>query len=160
MERQVQVYYGDGQGKTTAAVGQCIKEASTGRQVIIIQFLKGKDTEELSSLLKLEPEIKLFRFEKETESFAELSEDGKREEEGNIRNGFNFAKKVLETGECDLLVLDEVLGLLDYHIISEEDLIQLIQLLGENHKLILTGLHLPKALLPYVGAASEIRFIK
>lgn len=49
-QRIVQVYYGSGKGKTSAAVGQCIRAAGLGQSVIIIQFLKGKDAEEFSFL--------------------------------------------------------------------------------------------------------------
>lgn len=65
----VQVFYGPGKGKTSAAVGQCIRAASLGQSVIIIQFLKGKDAEEFNFLERLEPDIKLFRFENLEESY-------------------------------------------------------------------------------------------
>jgi cob(I)alamin adenosyltransferase len=68
-KRIVQVFYGPGKGKTSAAVGQCIRAASLGQSVIIIQFLKGKDAEEFNFLERLEPDIKLFRFEKSEESY-------------------------------------------------------------------------------------------
>ena len=61
-KRIVQIYYGNGKGKTTAAMGQSIRAASKGLRTIIIQFLKGKDSQEFSYLKKLEPDIKLFRF--------------------------------------------------------------------------------------------------
>ncbi len=107
----VQIYYGTGKGKTSAAVGQCIRAASQGLSVIIIQFLKGKEAEEFNFLGKLEPEIKLFRFEKAERSYDLLLASQQKDERKNILNGFNFAKKVIDTGECDVLVLDEVLGL-------------------------------------------------
>lgn len=160
MSKEVQVFYGNGQGKTSAAIGQCIKEASMGHQVIVIQFLKGKDLDEFSFLVKMEPEIKLFRFEKEPDCFSSLSEEAKEEEKKNILNGFNFAKKVVETGECDLLVLDEALGLIDYNIVKVDDIINLINLRDENHKIILTGQNLPKELVNEVDTISEIRQIK
>ena len=103
--RIVQVFYGPGKGKTSAAVGQCIRAASLGQSVIIIQFLKGNDAEEFNFLEKLEPDIKLFRFEKEKESFSELLASQKKEETQNILNGVNFARKVIDTGGCDVLVL-------------------------------------------------------
>lgn len=160
MKREVKAYYGSGKGKTTAALGNCIKEASSGHQVIIIQFLKGKTTEELGFLSKLEPEIKLFRFEKEGTFYSDLPEKKKEEEKKNILNGLNFAKKVIETGECDLLVLDEVLGLIDLGIITEEDLISLIELMDETQKMILTGQNLSDRLLEVVDVAAEIHQIK
>ena len=92
MERKiVQVFYGAGKGKTSAAVGQCIRAASLGQSVIIIQFLKGNDAEEFNFLEKLEPDIKLFRFEKEKESYDALLASKQKEERQNILNGFNFA---------------------------------------------------------------------
>lgn len=152
----VQVYYGTGKGKTSAAVGQCIRAASSGYSVIIIQFLKGKDAEEFSFLSKLEPNIKLFRFEKENEYYDDLLESQQKEERQNILNGFNFAKKVIDTGECDVLVLDEVLGLIDLGIISVEDIIQLIELRTDYVRLVLTGRSLPEELEPYVDVVSKI----
>ena len=71
--RIVQVFYGPGKGKTSAAVGQCIRAASLGQSAIIIQFLKGKESEEFNFLERLEPDIKLFRFEKGDCSYSELS---------------------------------------------------------------------------------------
>lgn len=156
MNRIVQVYYGSGKGKTSAAVGQCIRAASSGQSVIIIQFLKGKDAEEFSFLSRLEPDIKLFRFEREDESYDDLLESQKKEERQNILNGFNFAKKVIDTGECDVLVLDEILGLIDLEIISIEDVIHLIQLRDDYSKLVLTGRSLPAELEPYMDIVSKI----
>ena len=61
---KLQIYFGNGKGKTTAALGQAIKEASKGKTVIIVQFLKGKQPEAISFIQRLEPEIKLFRFQR------------------------------------------------------------------------------------------------
>lgn len=155
-QRVVQVYYGTGKGKTSAAVGQCIRAASLGQSVIIIQFLKGKDAEEFNFLERMEPDIKLFRFEKEKESYDSLLASQQKEERQNILNGFNFAKKVLDTGECDVLVLDEVLGLIDLGIISSEDIIQLVQMRDDYCKLVLTGRNLPQELENYVDIVSKI----
>ncbi|SFR57134.1 cob(I)yrinic acid a,c-diamide adenosyltransferase [Anaeromicropila populeti] len=156
----VQVYCGKGKGKTTAAVGQCIRAASMGHEVIIIQFLKGRDAEEFSFLKKLEPDIKLFRFEKEQEYFLDLTKEQQNEEIKNILNGFNFARKVIDTGECDVLVLDEVLGLIELGIITIDDVIKLIQLRDDYFKLVMTGHNLPEELVEYVDMISEIIPIK
>lgn len=156
----VQVYYGNGKGKTTAAVGQCIRAASLGYEVIIIQFLKGRDAEEFSFLSKLEPEIKLFRFEKAKESYIDLTEEEQLEEKKNILNGMNFARKVIETGECDVLVLDEILGLVDLGLITIEDIIKLINLRDDYYKLVFTGLNMPEELIDHVDMISKIEQIK
>ena len=73
--------------------------AALGKSVMIIQFLKGKGLADSEFLGRLEPEIKIFRFEKSDLNFAELSEEKKTEEIINIKNGINSAKKVLSTGE-------------------------------------------------------------
>lgn len=154
--RVVQVFYGPGKGKTSAAVGQCIRAASLGQSVIIIQFLKGKDAEEFNFLERLEPDIKLFRFEKEMLSYDDLLASQQKEERQNILNGFNFARKVIDTGECDVLVLDEVLGLLDLEIISVEDIINLIELKEDYCRLVLTGRELPIEIAQRADVISKI----
>lgn len=155
-KRVVQVYYGSGKGKTSAAVGQCIRAASLGESAIIIQFLKGKDAEEFNFLEKLEPDVKLFRFEKAMQSYDSLLDSQKKEERQNILNGVNFARKVIDTGECDVLVLDEILGLLDLDIIKIEDIIHLIELRDDYSRLVLTGRNLPEELVPYADVISKI----
>ena len=154
-KRIVQVFYGPGKGKTSA-VGQCIRAASLGQSVIIIQFLKGKDAEEFNFLERLEPDIKLFRFEKSEESYDLLLPSQQKEEKQNILNGFNFAKKVIDTGECDVLVLDEVLGLLDIGLIEVSDIIKLIELRDDYTRLVLTGRNLPEELREYVNIISKL----
>ena len=76
----IQVYYGEGHGKSTAAIGNAIRIASEGKSVIIIQFLKGKNENELTFLSRLEPEIKNIPFCKIDECFEALSEEAKQEE--------------------------------------------------------------------------------
>lgn len=155
--KRVQIYYGNGKGKSTAAIGQCIRAASLGYKVIVIQFLKGRDAEEFSYLKKLEPDIKVFRFEKAMEYYRNLSEEEQNEEKQNIINGFNFAKKVIDTRGCDLLVLDEVLGLVDLGIITVEDIIHLIGLRDDYYKLVMTGVCMPEELEPYTDIISLIK---
>ena len=155
-KKTVQVYYGTGKGKTSAAVGQCIRAAGQGLSVIIIQFLKGKEADEFNFLGKLEPEIKLFRFEKADRSYDLLLASQQKEEKQNILNGFNFAKKVIDTGECDVLVLDEVLALPDLGIITVDDIINLTSMREDYCRIVLTGRNLPRELLPYADVVSKI----
>lgn len=146
----VQVYYGAGRGKSPAALGRAIRAAAEGKTVFIIQFLKGKSDEEMEFLKRLEPEIKFFRFEKSEEYFSKLSEEEQLEEVKNIKNGINFAKKVLTTGECDLVILDEVLGLVDHGLIDAEELKTLIGAKLDDTDLIMTGWVLSDELRPYI----------
>lgn len=138
----IQIYSGEGHGKSPAALGRAIQKACNGENVVIIQFLKGRGLMESEFVKRLEPEIKIFRFEKSDEDFAQLSDDGKEEETRNIKNGLNFAKKVLNTGECSLLILDEVLGLIDKDIITVEELKTLLACKPEEMDIIMTGITL------------------
>ena len=88
------IYSGDGHGKSPAALGEAVLTAAAGGSVVIIQFLKGKGLKDTEFIHRLEPEIKIFRFEKSDVNFEELPEDKKHEEILNIKNGLNYAKKV------------------------------------------------------------------
>lgn len=156
----IQIFGGEGKGKTGAAIGQGIKAASDGKSVVIIQFLKGKPSGEFEILRRLEPEIKLFSFEKSAECFEELSEERRQEEIQNIRNGLNFAKKVLVTGECDLLILDEILGLIDNQIMNEEDLKAIVQAKPENVGIIMTGINFSEEVCAMVDEITKLETVR
>lgn len=155
----IYIYTGDGRGKSPAALGRAVQAAVEGKSVVIIQFLKGKGLGDSDFLRRMEPEIKLFRFEKSDENFAQLSEEKKQEETMNIRNGMNFAKKVLATGECDLLILDEVLGLLEKNIITVDVLKNLLESRGDT-SIILTGINLTDEICVLADEVSKIETVK
>lgn len=134
------IYSGDGHGKSPAALGKAVMTAAAGGNVVIIQFLKGKGLQDSDFIRRLEPEIKIFRFEKSDENFECLTDEKKTEEIMNIKNGLNFAKKVLATGECELLILDEVLGLIDNKIITVEQLEEILSFKMEDTDIIMTGI--------------------
>lgn len=155
----VSIYSGDGRGKSPAAFGRAVQAAVEGKRVVIIQFLKGKGLGDSDFLRRMEPEIKLFRFEKSDENFEELPEERKQEEIVNIRNGLNFAKKVLATGECNLLILDEVLGLVEKEIVSVEDVKAMLEC-REETSIILTGIKLDDDLCFLADEVSRIETVK
>lgn len=155
----IYIYTGDGRGKSPAALGRAVQAAADEQSVVIIQFLKGKGLSDSEFIRRLEPEIKLFHFEKSDENYAELSEEKKKEEIRNIRNGINFARKVLTTGECDLLILDEVLGLIEKDIITVDDLKALIECHGETN-VILTGTTLKDEICILADEVSRIETVK
>lgn len=156
----VYIYSGDGHGKSPAALGKAVMMAASGKSVVIIQFLKGKGLADSEFLSRLEPEIKIFRFEKSDVNFDELSEEKKIDEILNIKNGLNFAKKVLATGECDLLILDELLGLIDNEIITVEELANLLDARDEETDVILTGISLNDEVCMLADEVSRIETLK
>ncbi|MCD8012331.1 MAG: cob(I)yrinic acid a,c-diamide adenosyltransferase [Lachnospiraceae bacterium] len=151
---KIHIFCGKGTGKTSAALGKGIREAGAGRSVIVIQFLKGKNNERAAEYFRrLEPELRLFRFEKSPENYESLTEREREDECRNIKNGLNFARKVLVTEECDILILDEILGLTDRGIVTLEELRGLMDAVPESMELYLTGMSRCEELWP---AADEV----
>lgn len=138
----IQVFFGNGSGKSSAAIGNAIRAAGCGKTVYIVQFMKGQFNSEYME--KLEPEIKTFRFERLQAAFDSLTDEEKADETANIRNGLNFAHKVIATGECDLLILDEIFGIIDEGIVSEKEFISVLNERTPFTDIILTGRVLPK----------------
>ena len=152
----IQVYYGKGQGKSAAALGNAIRFAAEGRTTTIIQFLKS-ETNTLEYLCKLEPEIKLFRFERSEEDFMNLPQEQKQEEILNIQNGLNYAKKVLGTGESDLVILDEILGVLDEGIVSEQDILSALEGRSISTNVIMTGLTITQGIIEIADSVLNVK---
>ena len=75
----IQIYCGPGKGKTSVAIGQAVRAVGHGKRAIVIQFLKGKATTQLDYLSALEPDIRLFRFEKKDKYYEDLTEEEKQE---------------------------------------------------------------------------------
>ena len=153
---KISIFTGQGHGKTPAAIGEALMRAALGDRVVIIQFLKGKGLNDSEILNRLEPELKIFRFEKSDGNFEELPKDRQEDEIINIKNGLNFARKVLTTGGCDLLVLDEILGLVDNGILSVEELMDMLKLRNEGMDIIMTGINLDEEICKISDSVSKI----
>lgn len=158
MERELtEVYCGNARGKTTLAIGQSLKASIQGKSVIIIQFLKGKERSALDFLEDLvNLDLKIFRFEKKDNYYVELNEQEKEDERRNILNGLNFARKVIATCECDFLVLDEILGLVDYGIASSEAIAEILKLKDASMHIVMTGNVFPEDLKEYVDSVTML----
>lgn len=158
MERELtEVYCGNGKGKTALAIGQSLREATQGKSVIVIQFLKGRERKSLDFLQELmNLDFKIFRFEKQDCCYAELTEEVKKEENINILNGVNFARKVIVTQECDFLLLDEILGLVDMGIVTVDTVADILKQKDESMHIVMTGWNLPEELRPYVDVITTL----
>ena len=152
---KVMIFMGDGYGKSAAAFGIAMKRASENDWVVIIQFLKGKGITESEFTKRLEPEIKIFRFEKSKIDYRDRSPEEQEEAAANIRNGLAFARKVLGTGQCNLLVLDEVLEVVNLGIISVDDLADLVES-DIDTDIIITGKEMDIGVCRFADRISEI----
>ncbi|MGE5633492.1 MAG: cob(I)yrinic acid a,c-diamide adenosyltransferase [Caulobacteraceae bacterium] len=156
----IQVYTGDGKGKTTAALGQGLRSCGRGLTVYMVQFLKGGDTGELHSIEKLKPLFNIFRFEKERGFFWTLNEEEKRELKEDIDKGFEFIKKVMKNRECDILIIDELLGVLGNKLLRVEDVVEVLKSKPDNMEVIITGRNAPKEIVDMADLVTEMKEIK
>jgi len=114
----IHVYYGDGKGKTTAALGLALRAAGCGKKVVVVQFLKGWVCGEHKSISQLQ-NISLFCGKPASGKFiADMSVDERLETKASQDGALRGALKLINTGLCDILILDEMidahrLGVLD-----------------------------------------------
>jgi len=153
----VQVYTGDGKGKTTAAFGLALRAIGRGLRVYVIQFIKGGfDYGELYVVDKL-PNLKLKAFGRGrfvTEK-PPSDEDIKLAEEA-----FQLAKEVVEGGEYDMVILDEINVALNLKLVSVEKVLRLIKNKPKHVELILTGRDAPKEVIEAADLVTEMREVK
>lgn len=158
-EGKITVFSGEGRGKTAAALGMALDAAAEGKTAVIIQFLKGKGLAESIFCKRMEPDIKIFRFEKSDQDFNDRSVEQQQDDVSCIRNSMGFARKVLSTGECDILILDEVLGVIDNGIISVDELHELVSHRGAT-QVVFTGRVLSGELCAFVDEISQISTVR
>ena len=156
----IQVYTGNGKGKTTAALGQGLRSCGRGLKVCMVQFLKSGDTGELHSVKKLHPLFEIFRFEKERGFFWTLSEKEKRELKEDIDKGFEFIKRVVSQNECDILIIDELLGVLGNKLLEVNEAVELLKSKPDTMEIIITGRNVPEEILEVADLVTEMREIK
>ena len=128
----------------------------TQEDIDIVSEMEGVEAAGLDFLKKLEPEIKLFSFDKFAKPFSELTDQEKDEELIHFRTGYSFAKKVVSTGECDVLILDEVLGLYNIGALKQEDLTALLDQAQDGMEIYLTGQTKVESIWPYVDEVTEV----
>lgn len=156
----VEIYTGDGKGKTTAALGLGMRAAGNGMKVYMVQFLKGDFTGELESVKKLEPYFKIYRFEKKRDFFWNLNEEEKLELKKEIKEAIDFCIDAEKNNKCDILILDEIMGVLRNKILEEDDVLNLIETKPSNMELILTGRNVPEKILSKADLVTEMKPIK
>ncbi|MBQ4347027.1 MAG: cob(I)yrinic acid a,c-diamide adenosyltransferase [Firmicutes bacterium] len=135
----IYVYYGEGKGKTTTALGRGLRSLSKGKKVIMIRFMDNLDDSEISLFKMLEPDFKVFSFEKPRLK-GESPEIYAERIRGDIKTAFFFSCKIIDTGECDLLILDGVTDAIESGYISCEDFTEMLSTRPSDMELVLTGI--------------------
>lgn len=159
-EGHVAIYYGKGKGKTAVAVGRGMRAIGEGLRVVMIQFMDYHNSKEIALLKKMEPDFRLFRFEKERDGMnvhdGVVDDTLRKEISDEIKNAFNFAKKIVDTGECEMLLLDGILECVEKGYLQEEELEELMERRPSYMDFILTGTILPEGLIPMTANIYQI----
>jgi len=133
----IQVYTGNGKGKTTAALGIALRAVGHGLKVLVIQFMKGNIRYgELESSKKLSPYLTIKQMGRKT-FVSRVNPDPI--DIGLAQDGFALAKKALKDKTYDIVILDEINVAIDYGLIPLSDLLRLIDSKPKTVELILTG---------------------
>jgi len=152
----VHVYTGNGKGKTTAAIGLGIRATGEGLKVYMIQFMKGRRYSEIDALDHIQ-NFTVVQFGRD--EFVSK----KNPEQIDIdlaRKGFEQAKKIINKGEHDVVILDEINVAVYYNLIPLNDVLQLLEEKPEKVELILTGRYASPEVVKQADIVSEILEIK
>jgi len=156
MKGFVQVYTGNGKGKTTAALGLALRAAGAGKKVFIAQFLKGSPSSELKSIARLAPEIILEQYGRK--KFILSAPDSR--DIARARQGLEKVKNAITSRKYDLLILDEINLAVHLKLISLEDLLAIMDIKPDNLELVLTGRYAHPRLLARADLVTEMKEIK
>ena len=134
----IHVYCGDGKGKTTAALGLAMRASGAGMKVVIIQFLKGSDTAELKSLKKLS-NITMLRNTKDLGFVGNMTPEQIETVTAMHNENLYKALRLVNDGECDMLILDELTYAYDMKLVDVDRIDELLNHKPEHLELIVTG---------------------
>ncbi len=155
----IQIYTGDGKGKTTAALGLAMRASGWGKRVLFVQFLKPVSSPcgEKQSASKLGFSIRRIS----DDSFiGGISDDLKRKSSGLIRSEFEDIQGKMKDGMFDLYILDELVTCVSLGILPEEDVLVLMETIPNDTELVLTGRGASDKLIEHADLVSDIHAIK
>jgi len=150
----VQVYTGDGKGKTTAALGQALRASAQGLRVIFIQFLKAQPGGEHFFADKYKP-FEIIQFGK-----GDLFKKSEEQLVNETRQAYDYAVNALTGVKYDMVVLDEIFISHWRGLISLPQLLELIKMKPDNVELILTGRKAPQEVVRLADLVTEMLMIK
>jgi len=153
----IQVYTGDGKGKTTAALGLALRAAGHGFKTCVVQFMKGKTDYGELFVTKRIPEITIEQFGRP--DFVEKGNPEPEDVQG-AKDALEYASQAMLSGVYDIVVLDEVNVAVDFGLVSETDVLLVLEEKPRTVELVLTGRYAPQSFLDKADLVSEVREIK
>lgn len=154
----VQVYTGNGKGKSTAAIGQAVRAAGYGLKTYIAQFMKEYPYSELQSLKLLSDFITIEQFA--GDEFVYRKELPNKTELDKARRGLEIAKAKMLSSKYDLIILDEILVSIHFGLFNDEEVLTFIKMRPKKIELILTGRYCPDKILEAADLVTEMKVIK
>ncbi len=153
----VHIYYGDGKGKTTAAVGQAVRAAGSGLAVLFFQFMKDNTSNE-RKILEEVPNITLLPGKEHVKFFNQMNPEEKAEyRHYNTKALDEIAKFCIN---FDVLILDEAVCAAELGLLSEEKLVHFIRHKPKGLEVIMTGHHVSDALFEAADYVTEMTKVK
>ena len=156
MKRYIQIYTGNGKGKTTAALGQAVRAAEAGMKVYFAQFVKGKPYSEISMIENRIPEITI----KQYGLGCFIVDKPSLEDINAARKGLQEIEDIIISGEYDMIVLDEVTIALYYKLFSVDDVIKVLQIKPNKTEIVITGRYAPDELIEIADLVTEMKEVK
>ena len=155
----VHIYCGDGKGKTTAATGLAVRCAGAGGSILWFQFLKRDTSGERISLGRLENITLLQGYDKMKFTFA-MTDEEKQEAALFYNNAMDRIKKMVQSENYDMIILDETFGAINTGMISEDIIIEFLKNKPAGLEVVMTGRDPSERIMEYADYISEIRKIK
>ena len=154
----VQVYTGNGKGKTTAALGLALRAAGHGLKTYMGQFLKGQDYGELTSVKKLSPFITIEQFGRK--GFIHVTKDPDEEDIQKAKEGLEKCLRAMLSQKYTIIILDEINVAVDFNLIHVQEVHTFLDQKPANMEVILTGRYAAKSLLDRADLVTEMKEIK
>lgn len=151
----IQVYTGDGKGKTTAALGLALRAAGYKHKVYIGQFLKGQKYGELLSAKKLSPYITIEQFGRK--GFIHVTKDPDEEDIKRAKRGLKKCLEAMLSRKYRIIILDEINVAVDLNLITEEEVHEFLDKRPEDVEIILTGRYAPPSFLKRADLVTEMK---
>ncbi len=153
----VQIYTGNGKGKTTAAIGLAVRAAGYGLKVYLGQFMKGFKYNEHNIFNEINNiTYELFG----TPNLIHIEDEPDEKNLICARKGFEKAKEILISNDYDIVILDEINLTVFFNLLKIDDLLELIEIKPFNVELILTGRKAPVEIIDKADLVTEMREIK
>ena len=155
----LQVYTGDGKGKTTAAFGLAFRAYGRGFKVAVVQFMKTWVTGEVQLAETLE-NFHIKRIDTSPKFTWEMNEAELEELRLEIRKGFEYVRNLVKENKYDLLVLDEINHIIIKEFVSKEEILEFIDSKPDTLEIVMTGRNAPDWLIERADLVTEMKCIK